>query len=432
MSAPQCAAGRPWRLALVWLVVLAVLFYSSYGFALWASAQRSSVGSIVFDWERHIPFAGWTIFPYWSVNGFYAASFFVCATRAELLTHVKRLLTAQALSVTVFLLYPLRFSFERPPVDGAAGFMFDVLAGFDRPFNQMPSLHISLLVILWFLYAAHLPRRWHGLLHGWFALIGLSILTTYQHHFIDLPTGLWVGLFCVWLFPLHAPAAEKPAPQLRLAAYYLIGATALAVLALALGGAAFWLLWASGALALVAGAYAGLGTPIFHKTDEGRHQRAARWLLWPYLWGAWLNSRAWTWRAPAPVQVADGVYLGRVPSARELRAGGFCALLDLTAECEVLPGKLAYRCVPLLDLVPPSAAQLQAAAEAIEALRPQGKTLVCCALGYGRSAAAVAAWLLHSGRASTAAQAVQRVRRARPQIVLGERVFAALAALPAR
>ena len=31
--------------------------------------------------------------------------------------------------------------------------MFDALAGFDKPFNQAPSLHIALLVILWELYA---------------------------------------------------------------------------------------------------------------------------------------------------------------------------------------------------------------------------------------------------------------------------------------
>ena len=42
------------------------------------------------------------------------------------------------------------------------------------------------------------------LLDVWFVLIGASVLTTYQHHFIDLPTGFALGWLCVWLWPLPA------------------------------------------------------------------------------------------------------------------------------------------------------------------------------------------------------------------------------------
>ena len=48
--------------------------------------------SIVFAWERSIPFLDWTIIPYWSINVFYGLSLFVCATRTELDTHARRLL----------------------------------------------------------------------------------------------------------------------------------------------------------------------------------------------------------------------------------------------------------------------------------------------------------------------------------------------------
>ena len=58
-------------------------------------------------------------------------------------------------------------------------------------------------------------------------------------------------------------------------------------------------------------------------------------------------------------------------------------------------------------------------AEAIERLRAHGPLLVCCALGYSRSAASVAAWLLRSGRATDTDAAVAIVRTARPGVVLG-------------
>ena len=85
--------------------------------------------------------------------------------------------------------------------DGIPGALFNLLAVFDKPFNQAPSLHIALLVILWDRYAAHTGGAWRWLLHGWFALIGVSVLTTYQHHVIDVPTGMLLGFLCLWLWP---------------------------------------------------------------------------------------------------------------------------------------------------------------------------------------------------------------------------------------
>ncbi|WP_312647450.1 dual specificity protein phosphatase family protein, partial [Stenotrophomonas sp.] len=67
----------------------------------------------------------------------------------------------------------------------------------------------------------------------------------------------------------------------------------------------------------------------------------------------------------------------------------------------------------------------------IERLRAQGPLLVCCALGYSRSAASVAAWLLRSGRATDAAAAVAIVRTARPSIVLHDSHLQAIAAAAA-
>ncbi|WP_183141850.1 dual specificity protein phosphatase family protein, partial [Pseudomonas syringae group genomosp. 3] len=56
----------------------------------------------------------------------------------------------------------------------------------------------------------------------------------------------------------------------------------------------------------------------------------------------------------------------------------------------------------------------------IENLRQHGPLLVCCALGYSRSATAVAAWLLYSGRATSVDNAAALIRAARPGVVLRE------------
>src|SRR5439155_15809062 len=140
------------------------------------------------------------------------------------------------------------------------------------------------------------------MMRGWMILIGLSTLTTFQHHFIDLPTGLWVGLVCLLLFPEEEPAPRsRPAPDSRrigLGAAYLAGAILLAGAAFRIGGAALWLLWPAGALLIVAGIY-GSGRPELFRKINGVMPPAMIALLAPYLAAAWLNSRLWTRKEPA-------------------------------------------------------------------------------------------------------------------------------------
>jgi protein-tyrosine phosphatase/membrane-associated phospholipid phosphatase len=429
--------GRPWGRAALWLAFLGPFFFATYGLATWVTARRPEVGSIVFGWEHAIPFVAWTIVPYWSIDLLYGLSLFVCADRRELDTHAKRMLTAQIVAIASFLLFPLRFTFQRPETGGVFGDLFRLLTAFDQPFNQAPSLHVALLVILWALFA----RRLHGVariaLHAWLALIGVSVLTTWQHHFVDLPTGALLGFLCLWLWPQEQPAPFVTARWTRdprrsaLALRYAIGALAAAALAIVNGGAALWALWVTAALGLVALNYAWLGAAGFEKRD-GRLSPAALALLAPYLAGALVNAWAWT-RSRSPFDpVADDVWLGRMPSPAELERGGFEGVVDLTCEMAIDPGRRAYANIPVLDLTLPDRAALGAAVEAIERLRPRGRVLVCCALGVSRSAVAVAAWLVATGRAPDAEAALGRVRAARPQIVLGDAHRVSVAAMAPR
>jgi dual specificity protein phosphatase-like protein len=431
----------PWRRALAWLAFLAPFFFLTYGLANWSAAQRVDVPSMTFAWETGIPFAAWTILPYWSIDLLYGLSLFVCTTRRELATHARRLLTAQVIAIACFVAVPLRFSFQRPAADGLWGEMFAALAGFDQPFNQLPSLHIALAVILWAIYARKLSGVARMAMEAWFALICVSALTTYQHHFIDIPTGLLLGALCLWAWPFAEEGngcsiatewrwARDPV-RWRLAAVYAVGALLLGAVALRTGGWVLWLLWGSVSCLLVALAYAAIGAGAFQKGADGRLSVAARWLCAPYLAGAWLNSRAWTRRDKEPVAVADDVFIGRVPTQRELATTAFAGVIDLTAEFDVRTNARALAVVPMLDLVRPDADALAQAAQAIERLRAKGPVLVCCALGYSRSACAIAAWLLASGRARDVGTAIATVRAARAAVALDAGHAAALGGVPA-
>jgi protein-tyrosine phosphatase/membrane-associated phospholipid phosphatase len=423
------AEPHPWRRAMLWLAFLGPFFFASYGLANYLAAHRADVGSVVFDWEREIPFIPWTIIPYWSIDLLYALSVFLCTGRAELDAHARRLLTCQIGAVTCFILFPLRFTFGRPDMSGTPGFMFDALTSFDKPFNQAPSLHIALLVVLWVIYARHVPRWLVWPLHLWFALIGVSVLTTYQHHFFDLPTGAALGFFALWLWPDRGPSpiarlrlASDPKRR-RLAICYLAGAALAAAAALLVGGWGWWLFWLSLALTLVALNYGFFGPEGFQKGADGRMTLGAAALLLPYLLAAQING--WLWRRGRrdAVEIRGGVHISGLPSRRE--AARFPTVIDLCAELPgtAPPGHCWAR--PMLDLVAPEPAALREAALTIEQARQRGPVLVCCALGFSRSAAAIATWLmLHHVPGIDAA--IAEIKRAWPHLRLDPAALAAI------
>jgi membrane-associated phospholipid phosphatase len=202
---------RPLLPPAMWLALLGPMFFLVYGWCNAFTSQRADVGSCFFEWERRIPFVPVMIIPYMSIDLFFAGSFFLCRDRAQLRTHAARIALAIGISAAGFLLFPLRYGWARPAVDGWLGAVFAPLNALDQPYNLCPSLHISLRTILWQVYGRSLDgRRWlRGAVWGWFVLIGVSTLLVYQHHVIDLLGGYLVAVLCCRLFP---EKVARPAP----------------------------------------------------------------------------------------------------------------------------------------------------------------------------------------------------------------------------
>ncbi len=192
---------RPWPRTLAWLLFLGPLFFLTYNFSNASASQHQHVAVLAFPWERYIPFIGWTILPYWSSDLLYALSLGICQTRDELDRHGKRLVAIQVFSIACFLAFPLRCGFETPAVSGWVGDLFAALRGFDQPFNQAPSLHVALAVIMWSRFRAHTSGAVRVWLAAYFVLVASSTLTTHQHQFIDVPMGAWAGLLVMAAVP---------------------------------------------------------------------------------------------------------------------------------------------------------------------------------------------------------------------------------------
>ena len=361
---------KPFLSQLAALVVVAAIFYASYGATNALASARASVPEIYFAWERAVPFWAWSIVPYWSLNLLYALGFFLCKGTGELARYVTQLLVAQIIATLFFIAFPLQMSWEKPAVSGFSGFLFTSLAAFDLPFNQAPSLHIILCVVVGAFYLRKTRAVWlKAALATWFALIGLSVLTTYQHHFIDIPTGLAAGCFVLLVRPMDgeplrfAMAAE--AARYKWAALYL-GLAFLALFAAILGAQIWsswmlWLSWASLSFALVACGYAFLGARVFAKNGQGRHAAAAKALLFPYLCVARLNALFWLRGRRLSDEILPGLYLGSVK-----QAGKFGAVLDCAAEFERPGGAQIYASLPMLDMITPSVDELKRGADELE------------------------------------------------------------------
>jgi protein-tyrosine phosphatase len=216
--------------------------------------------------------------------------------------------------------------------------------------------------------------------------------------------------------------------RLRLTLLYLSASIILGLIAASVGGFAAVLWWGVAALIVVAVIYAGPGAAGFLKKSDGRHPVAMQVLLAPYLIGARLHPRWRTRHYPGPCMVSDGVWLGRLPLASEMARSSFAGLVDMTAELSMRRGAWDYVSLPCLDMVAPSVRDLVTAGREIERLRlNSAPVLVACALGHSRSACAVAAWLMLTGRAADVADAISQVRRARPQVVFRQAHQEALA-----
>jgi membrane-associated phospholipid phosphatase len=409
---------------------LSILFLIVYVGCNWITARRGNVGVFYFQWERAIPFVPLLVLPYLSIDLFFVAAPFLCRTDRELSNFAKRVVAAILIAGTCFLLFPLRFAFPRPHASGWTGALFDWFRAVDAPYNLFPSLHAALWLLLLDLYARHLRGVLLVVAMIWFALIGLSPVPTYQHHVIDILGGFALAGYCFYFF--RESSGQWPViANRRIGFYYAAGALViLALIPTSWPGSALFF-WPGLALGIVASAYLGVGPIIFRK-EKGKLPLSAQFALGPCLIGQYLSllyyrrqCRCWDEITP---HLWIGGKLGRRQAKSALRAG-VTAVLDLSAEfSETKPFRaVRYRNVPILDLTAPTWEQLREMGRFVCEQSETGVVYVHCKIGYSRSAAAVAAYLIMSDKASDVEEALTMIRRARPSVVIRPEVISALA-----
>ncbi len=362
------------------LIAFNVLYLLSNALASQQGVQRH----IALPFESQIPFLQWMIVPYLSSGLFFCLSFAWVRTADQLRVLSQRLLLATVLAALVFYFYPLQFSWPRPAITVAPlAVLFDFLSVFDRPYNQLPSLHVAFCLIFWLslrdVVASPVARL---MLSIWLLLTALATVFTYQHHVLDILGGLALGLVCLLLV---TPGRQEP-----FVAFYYMAAGVIVLLVLVLMGRQIWATYVVVSLLLVGIAYAREDRFFLNKQNGRLPIRA--WLLYaPYLLGYWLTWRAVRWRERRRVtvrKITEQVWIGRRLSAAEAHLlPPDCSVLDLSNELNETPALRSrrYQHMPLLDLLTPPADARREIVAALAAETTAGHVVYLhCSMGYSR------------------------------------------------
>ena len=454
MQAPATLKER-----VVWLVFMGLLFFLLYGAANEFAHLSAPHSSIFWDWETQIPFIPAFIVPYMSSDVVFVIAFLLAQTRFELRVLALRVLFIVLLSVSIFVFFPLQFAFEKPPIE-SFGFLFKLLEA-DKPFNQLPSLHVSFSIVFWCSMKSHLSNKWvRWFLAVWLSLVTLSTLFVFQHHVIDIPTGLMVGLLAVYLFRKGRNEVlfnKFTTPRhLKMGLYFLTACIVLMMLSFTVYSLSipffsvlltYLLLYVFVSLLCVSLIYA-FGFNHLLVNQQGNANSLQKIIFFPYFFGCKISWHYYKRSLSLCAHVDQGLFVGRHPSHVEyvtVRGLGVKHVINLACELQLnkssfifnekqptkivtsplssnsliandhlTAGKLIQHRLNFLDQTIQSPAALHQAVLLVERYKAEG-VYVHCALGLSRSILVIWAWMIFKGKTDQAI--IKHLTQIRPRFI---------------
>lgn len=376
------------------LLLCSVVFMTVYNYSAWHASNLQKVSSFIFDFEKHIPFLPWTIIPYMASGLFFCSVFFFCNTKEQLKILTRRMLFVTIVAGICFLLFPLKFSLQKPEIDNSIfGYSFQFLSTFDSPFNQAPSLHIAYAFIFWSVFKD--LKKWRMLLLFWLIALGISTLTTYQHHFIDIIAGTILAHISFLIFPYQKNNFSYRNFQVA-NFYFLVGwMFVLTSLLLYKFSDESWLILLWPALVMILIGYHYQKNNIhFLKNNNGYIPFYKKLFYFPYTFIYWIFWK-FLRKNKRPLEIVPNLYISSKLSKKDLTHFGInknTFVYDLAAEMEegkIIKEKSTYFSVPFLDIgtldIHQTKKLVTEIVENYHQLPTDGKILIHCTMGYTRS-----------------------------------------------
>ena len=180
----------------LWITILWIILYRYTNHIAQFAAVKYDFS---FAWEKNTPLIPWMILPYVSLNIMtFVPLFHLIPSEIRHLGRVMGLATV--IAALVFYFFPAPLIHTRPAYVPTWNYFFQLVFSLDDVSNTLPSLHITystqLLLALWpklksFRYI-YLP---------WFVLVCVSVLFTWQHHFMDIIAGVVLAVSLQLIVP---------------------------------------------------------------------------------------------------------------------------------------------------------------------------------------------------------------------------------------
>jgi len=381
----------------VWLLYLGIVFFLLYGSVNQYALIIQTNTSFFMNWEKSIPFIESFIIPYMSSDILFVIAFLLHQTRISLKVLALRSFTSIVVSVLVFAVFPLKFSFEKPIVDN---FLFEMLE-MDLPYNQMPSLHVSLAVILWFSMKNNIQSKLIKIvLFIWLVLVVLSTLLVYQHHFIDVPTGFLLGILIVYLInekkETYFTKSFTSPRNIKIALYYLFFSIVFMVLSFKLNSLICLYLFLS--IFFLSVIYA-FGLNDLLVTKNAKANIFQKILFLPYFVGSHLSWIYYKKKIPFISNYNENIYFGRQADKieyKKLKKIGITKIINLSPELQFNQTDIYQKRYNFLDLTMQAPENILEVIKEIE--KSEDKIYVHCKLGMARTILVISAYMLYQGK----------------------------------
>jgi len=159
-----------------------------------------------FLWIDHVvPMVPWTIFIYIGEYVLFVTAYFMFRDELNRNRYIWSYFGVLMFAIVVFVLYPVtypRADFPIPPeTHRFTAKVFNTLRMIDDPSNCLPSLHVACCYLTAFAFLPRTESRvtfWTYFL--WATAIGASTLTTKQHYFVDVISGVALSLAGYYIF----------------------------------------------------------------------------------------------------------------------------------------------------------------------------------------------------------------------------------------